>query len=121
MSLSRNAATSDTQQTAHFERSKKFIEITKEDIEHLFKYPQPKAAQILGVSVSTLKRRFYEVTGGLTRWPYATIKKNLKKGTMKHILNPKDKPTTLLDPYTICTLKNAFKNCHSRNARPIEQ
>jgi hypothetical protein len=84
------------------------IHIDKEQIEKYFSLPQPSAAKKLGVSLSTLKRRFYETHGG-TRWPYCGIKKAMKKRTVKYILNTKNKPTKLLDPHTIHTLALAFK------------
>lgn len=45
-----------------------FIQLSKEELERHFVYPQPEAARRLGVSVSTLKRRFYDNFNG-TRWP----------------------------------------------------
>ncbi len=39
-------------------------------IEQHLKYPQKVAAQMLGVSITTLKRRFNELLGSDKRWPY---------------------------------------------------
>jgi hypothetical protein len=50
-------------------RNKKLDQITKEDMMKYFKYTQSVAAKKLGVSVSTLKRRFYQLDMG-KRWPY---------------------------------------------------
>ena len=49
-------------------RKRKF-EISREELEKYFKYSQSKAAALLNVSVSTLKRRFYQLDMG-KRWPY---------------------------------------------------
>lgn len=38
----------------------------------VIEYPQSDAALLLGVSISTLKRRFYDL--GMGRWPYPQIK-----------------------------------------------
>lgn len=46
------------------------IQLTKEMIEQHLKYPQKVAAQMLGVSITTLKRRFNELLGSDKRWPY---------------------------------------------------
>ncbi len=50
--------------------SKRKKKLSKEEILKYIQYPQPDAARMLNVSVSTLKRRFYEL--GLGRWPYPT-------------------------------------------------
>src|SRR3989338_3125777 len=44
-----------------------YIKIPVHDIVRVMTLPQPIAAQTLGVSISTLKRRFYELQFG--RWP----------------------------------------------------
>lgn len=51
--------------------------LTAEQIESLFHLPQSDAARKLGVSLSTLKRRFYELNkdhwdGKYRRWPYSS-------------------------------------------------
>jgi len=84
--------------------------LSKEDIEKYFSFPQPKAAKLLGVSLSTLKRRFYDTHKG-SRWPYSGIKKQAKKRSIAYIMNQKNKPVKLLDPHTLHTLKKAFAGC----------
>lgn len=90
-------------------RNKRQIHLEKHEIEQFFSYPQPEAAKKLGVSLSTLKRRFYE-THGKIRWPYCAIKKQCKKRSLSYVMNAKNKPTKLLDPYTISILKKAFRS-----------
>jgi hypothetical protein len=90
-------------------RNKRQIHLEKHDIEQLFSFPQPEAAKKLGVSLSTLKRRFYE-THGKIRWPYCAIKKQCKKRSLSYVINAKNKPTKLLDPHTISILKKAFRS-----------
>lgn len=88
-------------------KSSKIIQLSKEEIEKYFSFPQPTAAKLLKVSLSTLKRRFYETHRG-SRWPYSGIKKQAKKRSIPFIVNPKNKPVKLLDPHTLHTLKKAF-------------
>lgn len=46
-------------------------EISREEIESCFHMPQHEAAKKLNCSISTIKRRFYELDFGLARWPYS--------------------------------------------------
>lgn len=48
---------------------KKRVDLTKEEIEQYFHVSQNEAAKQMGISVSTLKRRFYELYANM-RWPY---------------------------------------------------
>ncbi len=97
--------------------------LTREEMALYFKLPQPEAAKKLGVSLSSLKRRFYELYGNRmkgsgeskVRWSYAFYKKNVKKTKLKFILNPVNKPTKLLDPHTIHILKLTFQSSFTRN------
>ena len=59
-------------------RSKKLEQITSEQIQLYFGHTQTDAARLLGVSVSTLKRRFYELNLG-NRRPYKRTKHTLRK------------------------------------------
>jgi hypothetical protein len=88
-------------------RGKKMIPLTEEQLKSMYMYPQPEAAKRLGVSLSTLKRRFYELHNG-QRWPYNDIKKILKRRKLKYILNDRNKPTKYLDQMTIHCLQKAF-------------
>lgn len=89
-------------------RGKKVISLSESAIKSHFIYPQPEAARRLGVSLSTLKRRFYECYGGTKRWPYNDWKKIIKKRKISYILNAKEKPTTYIDPNTMFLLNKAF-------------
>jgi hypothetical protein len=91
----------------HTNITDKCITLTKQQIEHFYSSPQPQAAKQLGVSLSTLKRRYYEFSGS-KRWPYCYYKKNAKKRKLQYILNAKDRPTKQLDPHTLNILKKAF-------------
>ena len=48
--------------SADWKRGGKRIELSRKDIEQYVHLPQPEAAERVGVSLSTLKRRFYEVS-----------------------------------------------------------
>lgn len=52
--------------------STKKNELTKEEIAKYFSYSQSTAAKMLGISVSTLKRRYYAMNLG--KWPYQYAK-----------------------------------------------
>ncbi|KAL9642450.1 hypothetical protein ABK040_011019 [Willaertia magna] len=65
-------------------RHRKLDTLTYETIREYFKYTQSQAAKKLGVSVSTLKRKFYSL-GYESRWPYTrtvTPKKKKKKAAI---------------------------------------
>ena len=96
-------------------RGKKMIPISIEQLEANFHYPQPEAAKRLGVSVSTLKRRFYEVHGGSMRWPYSDRKRTTttKRNTIAYILNKDEKPATYLDNQTLFHLHMVFSKYSS--------
>jgi hypothetical protein len=101
--------------------------LTREEMALYFKLPQPEAAKRLGVSLSSLKRRFYELYrnrmegAGETklRWPYSCYKKNVKKTKLKYILNPVNKPTKMLDPHTIHILKLSFQSSLKLSSTPV--
>jgi len=89
-------------------------DMTLEEMRKYFKYPQPEAAKRLGVSLSTLKRRFYALNMG-KRWPYYQFVKVQRKRHLNYILNKQNKPEKLIDNHTIHVLKLAFRNnCGSR-------
>lgn len=46
--------------------------IIREEISKYFAYSQSNAAKLLGISVSTLKRKCYAM--GMGKWPYQNIK-----------------------------------------------
>jgi hypothetical protein len=91
-------------------RGKKVIPLTEEQLRNHFIYPQPEAARRLGVSLSTLKRRFYELHSG-KRWPYNDIKNTLKKRKLRYIVNDRSKPEKYLDQNTLFALSKAFHQC----------
>ena len=59
-------------------RAKKLDVLSADEIRQYFCYTQSDAARLLGVSVSTLKRRFYELNLG-NRWPYKRTKQTPRK------------------------------------------
>ncbi|KAF0979180.1 hypothetical protein FDP41_001523 [Naegleria fowleri] len=54
------------------------LHVSMEDMSKYFHASQMIAARMLGVSVSTLKRRYKEVSNG-NRWPYSKMSLNEKK------------------------------------------
>jgi len=99
--------------------SEKKIMIDKKQMERYYYYPQPTAAKLLGVSLSTLKRRYYEIVGH-RRWPYPDMKRLLKKKTISYIVHDKDKPTKQLDPHTLHVLKKAFSQSIQHNSQRLD-
>ncbi|KAL9654057.1 hypothetical protein ABK040_011601 [Willaertia magna] len=89
------------------------INIPTSDIIRVMMLPQVIAAQKLDVSLSTLKRRFYEL--GIGRWPglqqietnSATLPQN--KASLSFILNDMNSETTQLDPVSLSILSFSFK------------
>jgi DNA-binding transcriptional regulator YiaG len=88
-------------------------EITKEEIKKYFNVSQSKAAKLLGVSVSTLKRRFYSMDMG--RWPYPGNRYSARKRTISYICSPNNRPEKQLDPHTLHVLLRAFKSSNLDN------
>jgi DNA-binding NtrC family response regulator len=62
-----------------------YVEIRREDLLKYMNCSQQYAAKMLGVSVSTLKRRFYELNMG--KWPYVENKSIEKKRKIEFLLN----------------------------------
>ncbi|KAF0974319.1 hypothetical protein FDP41_006929 [Naegleria fowleri] len=85
------------------------IEITREMMARYFYCPQTLAARLLGVSISTLKRRFYDLHMG--RWPYQCISLNERKKSIYFLMNetePEDEKE--LDEKTWTYLRHAFRD-----------
>jgi hypothetical protein len=82
-------------------------EITKDEIKKYFNYSQAKAAKMLGVSVSTLKRRYYSM--GMGKWPYPENKFLAKKRSVSYICLAQDRPEKFMDQTTLQQLYKAFK------------
>ena len=81
------------------------IQISKPEMAKYFGCPQRLAAQKLGVSLSTLKRRFYQL--GLGRWPYQTHETNRR--SIWHMVNEVEpKSEKYLSPETVQTLTHLF-------------
>ena len=91
-------------------RGKKIIVLSEQQLRTHYIFSQPEAARRLGVSLSTLKRRFYELHSG-KRWPYHDLKPSLKKRRISFIVNKKDLPEKDIDSYTEHVLSLAFRNC----------
>jgi AraC-like DNA-binding protein len=91
-------------------RGKRIIRLSEDQLQASFQYPQHEAAKRLGVSVSTLKRRFYELYGG-TRWPFKENRRRLVlKESIHYILNEKNMPTKDLDKNALYALMLAFQS-----------
>ncbi|EFC42300.1 hypothetical protein NAEGRDRAFT_80436 [Naegleria gruberi] len=85
------------------------IEITHEMMKPYFYCPQTLAARLLGVSISTLKRRFYDLHIG--RWPYQCISLSERKKSIYFLMNetePEDEKE--IDEKTMHHLRHAFKD-----------
>jgi len=91
------------------------VELTEEEIAKYYHCPQPVAALLLGVSLSSLKRRYYEIAKKKDehsrRWPYQSLTIKERKQFIYYVLNCKEPENcTELDQETIDTLKIAFRN-----------
>jgi len=82
------------------------IQITREEMSKYFHCPQRLAAQKLGVSLSTLKRRFYQLDIG--RWPYQLTQDNRKRSVWHMINETESKCEKELSPLTVQTLTRLF-------------
>ena len=84
--------------------------ISKRAIESMFGYSQRETAEKLGVSISTLKRRFSDLYGAKARWPYN--RKDMRRNRMRidFIMNEQNTVSTkYLDPETIAALEQVFR------------
>jgi len=82
------------------------IQISRSDMQKYFNCPQRLAAQKLGVSVSTLKRRFYKLKMG--RWPYQ-LTQDKRRRSVWHLVNEVEpKSEKELCPNTVQTLTRLF-------------
>jgi DNA-binding transcriptional regulator YiaG len=98
----------DTRKSSAEKKFNKKYTITEEDIRKHFNCSQKQAASLLGVSVSTLKRRFYALGLG-HKWPYPLAKKQTKKRSLSYILNKKNvENAKFLDNNTLNHLVKAF-------------
>ena len=100
---------------------KKAIPLSKEEIRANFVYTMKEAAERLGVSTSTLKRRYREMYGR-RMWPYERTVEPIEMRTLEtlsltSILNEVDVPTKYVDSRTMITLLQAFTRCHDVNVR----
>ncbi|KAL0486743.1 RKD2 [Acrasis kona] len=66
---------------------KKKPKLTRQCLEQNFAYPQEEAANRLGISLSTLKRKFRSLGLG-KRWPYQEMRQIERKRSLSFILNP---------------------------------
>jgi hypothetical protein len=95
-------------------RNERKVEISEADIVKLYNCPQPTAALLLGCSLSSLKRRYYEITKRAgqpgKRWPYQSLTIKQRKQYIYYVLNHKEPDCKYLDEHTIETLKKAFSS-----------
>lgn len=110
----------NSQMKAKVKKQKK--EIPVHDILRVMAYPQPIASKILNVSISTLKRRYYELNFG--RWPInsATFddeqrlemktfsNKSLKDNKISSIINLHEQHENCIDDITAKILNCVFKS-----------
>lgn len=78
--------------------------------------PQPLAAEKLGVSISTLKRSYYEMTGHRKRWPVNAPSSSCgdvyEKGDIRYILGREKENCKYLDNMTMTILDVTFGAKH---------
>ncbi|KAG2381307.1 hypothetical protein C9374_006296 [Naegleria lovaniensis] len=86
------------------------LPVTLQDMSKYFKASQMIAARMLGVSVSTLKRRYKDVSKG-ERWPYSKMSTNEKKRSLWFYINDEDEDEKALSQECLLVLQKAFKNC----------
>ncbi len=88
------------------------IEITKEVMSQYFNMSQSLAAKLLGVSVSTLKRRYYELFKGGQRWPFQSIPLKERKKSIYYLVNEEEPlDAKELDNQTMEHLCTIFDKC----------
>jgi hypothetical protein len=99
------------------EKPVKKVKLTKELLEAHFMYSQEEAAVRLGVSLSTLKRKFRSLKIG-KRWPFQEKRQRERKRSISFILNTIE-PTSSkrLDYRTINALAKAFADSINQEAR----
>ncbi|KAL9641457.1 hypothetical protein ABK040_013382 [Willaertia magna] len=85
------------------------INITRVEMSKYFNAPQTLAARLLGVSVSTLKRRYYEMYKG--RWPYQSLSNKERKKTIWFYVNEEEYSEKFISKETITILNKAFNDC----------
>ncbi|KAL0476290.1 hypothetical protein AKO1_010898 [Acrasis kona] len=91
-------------------KSGRKVKITKEVLQDYYCYPQVEAAKLLGVSLSTLKRKFYELKIG--RWPHYEARIKERKRSLTYILNANESNNPKrLDYRTLAVLNEAFADC----------
>ncbi|KAL0484910.1 hypothetical protein AKO1_011786 [Acrasis kona] len=85
------------------------INLSRDKIKKYFKCPQGLAARFLGVSISTLKRRFYDLEMG--RWPYQSIPLEQRKKGLYYLINEVEpnNPKHLTDE-SIAIIQAAFRS-----------
>ncbi|KAF0976218.1 hypothetical protein FDP41_004893 [Naegleria fowleri] len=105
--LTRNQTTSSSSnQTHHSPR----LKVNYQEMSKYFHAPQIVAARMLGVSVSTLKRRYKEVSKG-ERWPYSKMSLHEKKKSLWFYINDQDEDENALSQECLLVLQRAFTNC----------
>jgi hypothetical protein len=90
---------------------KQTIVLTNEELRAHFQYPLKEAADRLNVSQSTLKRRYWEMYGKQTPWPYGSNgakKKIVLKTSILYLVNDSSVPATVLDRETLNVLYATF-------------
>ncbi len=85
------------------------VQLGKKDLSRYFNSPQGLAARLLGVSLSQLKKRYYELFPG-RRWPYQLKSLVDRKQSIYYLLNENDKNEKDIDEKTLATLLQIFEN-----------
>jgi hypothetical protein len=101
-------------------RTEKKVELTEQAIARFYNSPQPVAALLLGCSLSSLKRRYYEISKSKgesgRRWPYQSLTLKSRKRFIYYVLNCREpEDATTLDKETLEALTKAFTVQTTRN------
>nr|CAG4709949.1 unnamed protein product [Naegleria fowleri] len=86
------------------------LHVTHKEMSRYFNASQITAARLLGVSVSTLKRRYKEVSNG-SRWPYSKLSTSEKKKSIWFYINDEDENEKSISKECQLVLAKAFQNC----------
>ncbi|KAG2379383.1 hypothetical protein C9374_007522 [Naegleria lovaniensis] len=86
------------------------LHVSLDEMSKYFHASQMIAARMLGVSVSTLKRRYKEVSHG-KRWPYSKMSIHEKKKSLWFYINDENENETTISKECHQVLQKAFHNC----------
>ncbi|KAL9645001.1 hypothetical protein ABK040_004494 [Willaertia magna] len=119
-----NSTSSDTITGVHKKKYKRSVVVDKEELLRVLHLPQTTASFVLGCSLSTLKRRFYELKDELQmdKWPqfyheirHLEIFPYVYPMSLKFILNRNNKRETIIEPSDMQDLLHSFEKHNGTN------